>query len=244
MQNVSDVSDLPGLSRIHVSALAAAVLTGENLKANLNERVTDVVEHEAHPGCCLTPAFRGVVGAASVAVVVVDREGFFIHANPSAEALLAYSLSEITKKHITEIVEADAPWVVSEFQHLVAYQTWSGSVLLRRRSEDLLKVSVNAFSRLLPDESAEHIAFLHPTQPEGPAIVRLPQAGLEYGLNVRELCLLHLIASGFDDGEIASILSDGDAPAVEAEKEAVRRKLAVSSGTEAAVKALRERLIA
>jgi PAS domain S-box-containing protein len=177
-----------------------------------------------------------------VAVVVVNPEGYFIYANPAAEALLGYSFSQLTEKHITDIVEAEATWVVSEFEHLMQHQTWSGRVLLRRLEGDLLKVTVNAFSSPLPEGGAEHIAFLDSTYLDGPAIDRLPDAGLALGLTVEDLRLLHLIAAGFNHAEIADILGVTEF-ALKDEVAAVREKMDVSSMTEAVITGVRNGLL-
>jgi PAS domain S-box-containing protein len=201
------------------------------------------VLHTGHSGCCLTPQFRAVTDAAAAPLIVVDGQGFFIYANPAAQALLGYTLDEITQRHITEIVDAETPWVVAEFEHLVVHQTWSGSVLLRRLQGDLLKVAVNAFSSPLPEGGAEHVALLNETLTDGPAIERLPEVAAEAALSVFELSLLQLMSGGFGDAEIAAMLGLSEIE-VKRESRSIRTKLRASSRTEAAITALRERLIA
>jgi DNA-binding NarL/FixJ family response regulator len=151
-------------------------------------------------------------------------------------------MAELTKRHITDVVEAEPTWVTSEFGHLVSHQTWSGRVLLRRLSGDSLKVSVNAYSSPLPDGSAEHVAFLDATYLDGPAIVRLPDAALDYGLTVADLRLLHLIAAGFSDTQIADVLGVSE-KAIKDEFFAVGKKLNASSRVEAVVIAVWGKLI-
>lgn len=205
--------------------------------------VFDVLAHSEHPYCCLTTDFRQVVEYSDVAVIVVDTEGYFIYANREAERLLAYRVSELTERHITEVVQAEVGWVINEFQYLVDRRIWSGRVLLRPRLGQPVKVSVNAFSSSLGHGGAEHIAFLHPSSDEGPAIVRLAGSGVASQLSVEELALLQLLAAGFSDREIAGILGV-DEDFVLSGMDEVRRKLHALSRTEAAIVAMRERLVA
>ena len=205
--------------------------------------VHNVLAHSTHPDCCLTAGFRSVVEESDVAVIVVNPEGYLIYANPQAEALLAYRSSELTERHITEIVQAEVAWVVEEFQILAARQTWSGRVLMRPRLGRPVKVSVNAFSNLMTHGGAEHIAFLQPTSDAGPAIARIPESDVASSLSVDELALLQLIACGFSDDEIAGIRGVSQAD-LAADITAVRQKIGARSRTEAAIVAMRQRLVA
>jgi PAS domain S-box-containing protein len=211
-------------------------------KSELGGAGQNVLRHPSHPGCSLTTAFQNVVCSAPVAVVVVNPEAYFIYANPAAEALLGYSVSQLTEKHITDIVEAEATWVASEFEHLMHHQTWSGRVLLRCLEGDLLKVTVNAFSSPLPEGGAEHVALLDSTYLDGPAIDRVPEAESKIGLTVEDLRLLHLIAAGFNDAEVADILGVTEFK-LKADVAAIREKMDVSSMTEAVITGVRNRLI-
>ena len=184
-----------------------------------------------------------MVEDASIATIVVGPTGYIIYTNAAAAKLLGYGVPELTEKHITEIVEAAPDWVASEFQHLIDNQTWSGRVLFRPPEGGLVKASVNAFSRPLPTDGAEHIAFLQSTFPDGPAIDRLPATELAQQFTTPDLALLHLIAAGFGDAEIAGIRGT-DEPTVKDEVKTVREKLHVASRTEAAIVAMRGRLVA
>lgn len=176
-------------------------------------------------------------------MLVVDGEGFIVYANPQVESLMDYALGKLAGKHITEIVDASASWVASEFSYLADNRLWSGSVLLRRAQGDNLRVSANAFRSVIPGSSAEYIALLHGVGGEGPAICRIPDAGSRYALSVEEVALLELLSEGFIEKEIAAILGSS-VWAVSREQQRLLQKLGVSSRTEAGIKALQEGLVA
>jgi DNA-binding CsgD family transcriptional regulator len=66
---------------------------------------------------------------------------------------------------------------------------------------------------------------------------------VQFGLTVDDRMLLHLIAAGFSDAEIAIILGRGE-PEIARDVALVRRKLQAESRTEAAITALSAHLIA
>ena len=201
-----------------------------------------LLPHDPHNGCVITPAFRGVADNSVVPFLVVDMEGFFIYVNFAAEGVLACSLAELADKQVFEIALAESSQAAAEFEHLRSNGIWSGHALLQPLRGAPLRVAVNAYSHALPDGGAEHVALLHATSIEGPAIDRLPLPATPYGLTPREISLLQLMAEGFADKEVASILGTS-VWTVNKDVGDVIRKLDVSSRTGACVEALKQHVI-
>jgi DNA-binding NarL/FixJ family response regulator len=152
------------------------------------------------PHTSLTSAFRNVVDGAETPVIVLDQAGDFLYCNASARSLFGYGASG----NVTDVVDADPASIASEMQYLQSHTAWSGRLLIRGQQDVQVQVAVNAFRA--PVSRPELIAFLHPTRQDGDAIERLPEAPVQYQLARREVSLLHLLAEGFSDKEIANVL--------------------------------------
>lgn len=198
--------------------------------------------HDRHNGCVITPAFRGVADNSVVPFLVVDLEGFFIYVNSAAEEVLACSLLELSGKQVFEVAFAESSQAAAEFEFLRNNGTWSGRALLQPLRGEPFRVALNAYSHGLPEGGTEHVALLHATSVDGPAIERLALPATPYGLTPREISLLQLMAEGFADKEVASILGTS-VWTVNKDVGDVMRKLNVSSRTGACVEALKQRVI-
>ncbi|HEX5369563.1 MAG TPA: LuxR C-terminal-related transcriptional regulator [Dehalococcoidia bacterium] len=210
--------------------------------SSLITTVFNVLSHAPHPGCVITPAFCSVLDHDSVAVIVVDGTGGFIYCNASAEALLGYDAATLTSRTIFEVVDADSAWITSEFGHLAQHDIWSGRVRLRQLDGGFVRVAVNAFANRAQDSTSEYVAMLHAAAPDEPAIVRLEaQAGVS-GLTARHISVLQLLAEGFADKEVASILNTS-VWTINKDVGTVLHELNASSRTEACIKAVRRQLI-
>ena len=198
--------------------------------------------HVPHDGCAVTPAFRSVVDEYSVAFVVVDAQGMFIYCNSAAETLLGYDAATLTSCSIFDVVAAESAWVASEFEHLMVSGVWSGHVLMRKMLEGEIRVAVNAFKHLLPGAGAEFVATLRVIAADEPAIVRMEHPSTATALTARDISVLQLLAEGFADKEVASILGTS-VWTINKDVGTVMRKLGAASRTEACIRAVRSRLI-
>jgi PAS domain S-box-containing protein len=180
--------------------------------------------------------------SAPVAVLAAGEDGYYVYGNRAAEALLGYDADQLRRTQVADLHEADPAWFEAEFDRFRREQAWSGRVLLRRRRGGAVKVAVNAFVCSLPDGSPEYVCLSHPARPDDPDLERLPCAGFRYGLTSRDIRLLQLVAEGFANKEVASILGLSTA-AVDNGLRAVLQKMNASSRTEACVMALKEHII-
>jgi DNA-binding CsgD family transcriptional regulator len=155
--------------------------------------------------------------------------------------LLGYDADQLRRTQVADLHEADPAWFRAEVDHFKREQVWSGRVLLRRRRGGVVKVGANAFVNNLPDGSVEYISLSHLARREDPDLGRLC-AGFRYGLTSRDIRLLQLVAEGFANKEVASILGLSTA-AVDNGLRAVLQKMNASSRTEACIMALKARII-
>ena len=223
-------------------AFGCSIETAASIHAISMESNAQRPFHAAHPGCVLSPAFHSIVDEYSVAFVVVDAQGMFIYCNSAAEALLGYDAATLTSRSIFDVVAAETPWVASEFEHLSIGRIWSGHVLLRKMLEGQVRVAVNAFSYHLPRGGAEFVATLRAVTADEPAIVRLEGPAPGSDLTARDISVLQLLAEGFADKEVASILGTS-VWTINKDVGDVLRKLGAASRTEACIAAVRTRLI-
>jgi PAS domain S-box-containing protein len=187
-------------------------------------------------------AFRAVMDSAPVAVLAAGEDGYYIYGNRTAQNLLGYDMDQLRRTLVADLLEADPQWFEQEFDRFKREQAWSGRLLLRRRSGGVVKVAVNAFVASLPDGGVEYVGLSHPARPDDPDLERLPCTGFQYGLTARDIRLLQLVAEGFANKEVASILGIHTV-AVDNGLRAIFQKMNASSRTEACVLALKAHII-
>ena len=190
----------------------------------------------------VSAGFRTVMDHAPVAVLAAGEDGYYIYGNRAAQNLLDYDMDQLRCTHVSDLHEADPQWFEAEFERLKREQAWSGRLRLRRRRGGVVKVAVNAFVSTLPDGSAKYVCLSRPAAPDDPDLERLPCAGFRYGLTARDIRLLQLVAEGFANKEVASILGISTAT-VDNGLRAVLQKMNASSRTEACVMALKAHII-
>jgi PAS domain S-box-containing protein len=182
------------------------------------------------------------MGAALVPVFVKDGDGYYIFANRAAELLLGYDPGQIGGKHISDLVESDPEWLEAEFQRFKTQRIWNGLLVFRHRLGDRVQAAVNAFMSTLEGGAALYTGLAHPFA--GDSLPARPPAGAgqRYGLESAEVRLIQLLAAGFTDRDVASVLGLSEW-AVSREVTIVLQKMRVSSRTEACMRAIKASLI-
>ena len=100
-----------------------------------------------------TEILTGIFAGISESILVTDEIGRFIDANPAALELLGYSLEELLKLRVPDIVASDPKAVDSEFSRYLKEGSWSGEYELKTRQGELVPVEIRASVIALPQRT-------------------------------------------------------------------------------------------
>jgi PAS domain S-box-containing protein len=181
--------------------------------------------------------------AAPVAVLATDEAGYYIYGNPAAEALLGYNPVQLREHHAADLHEADPQWFQAQFEQLQRLHSWSGRLVLRHANGSLLKVAVNVFGSRRRGHGVDYVCLSRPLPADALEIGRVvapPEP--HYALDSRDFSALQLMAEGFSDREIASVLGLR-LPSLNRAIGSIFQKMNVTSRTQACIRALKGRLI-
>ncbi|HEX6580833.1 MAG TPA: SpoIIE family protein phosphatase [Actinomycetota bacterium] len=95
-------------------------------------------------GASAEARYRALFESAGDAILIVDREGLCIDANPRATELLGYERRELLSMPVLDLVAAEPGWADEEFRHLIDQERWTGELELRREDGSLVPVDVSA----------------------------------------------------------------------------------------------------
>ena len=88
--------------------------------------------------------YRALFESAGDAILIVNRQGFCIDANPKATELLKYERQELLSMTVVDLVVAEPGWAVEEFRRLIDQGQWTGVIELRRKDGSLVQVDVSS----------------------------------------------------------------------------------------------------
>lgn len=188
------------------------------------------------------------------AMLLANGEGHYVDANPAACALTGYTREELLTRSILDVTPvADRKLGALLWCTLLIVGTQEGEFTTTRKDGARRIVEYRAVANVAP---GLHLAILHDIterklseealrkareELEGKVEQQLARRNL-YGLTFRELTVLHLVAAGKADKEVAHELGIS-CQTVHKHVGNILHKLHAASRTEASVRALREGLL-
>jgi PAS domain S-box-containing protein len=185
--------------------------------------------------------------------IVIHDHGLLLDANPQAAAMLGYELPEIIGRDALSLMAPESRDLVR--QHIVSGHEGAYEVLGLRKDGTTLpmevcgkaasyegrQVRVGVMRDISERKRAEE-ALQKAREELEARVERQTGRGNSYGLTFRELTVLHLMAAGEADKEIALQLGIRSRTASK-HVENILQKMGAASRTEASVRALREGLV-
>ena len=95
-------------------------------------------------GASAEARYRALFESAGDAILIVNRQGFCIDANPRATELLKYERQELLSMTVVDLVVAEPGWADEEFRRLIDQGRWTGVIELRRKDGSLVQVDVSS----------------------------------------------------------------------------------------------------
>ncbi len=102
------------------------------------------VEGSNNKGASAEARYRALFESAGDAILIVDRKGLCIDANPRATELVGYQRQELLSMTVLDLVVAEPGWADEEFRRFIDQERWTGEVDLRRKDGSLVQVDVSA----------------------------------------------------------------------------------------------------
>jgi PAS domain S-box-containing protein len=102
------------------------------------------VQGSNNKGASAEARYRALFESAGDAILIVDRQGLCIDANPRATELVGYQRQELLSMTVLDLVAADPGWADEEFRRFIDQERWTGEVDLRRKDGSLVQVDVSA----------------------------------------------------------------------------------------------------
>lgn len=93
------------------------------------------------------PRFRHLFDELAEPVLVADEDSRYVDANAAACSLLGYTMEELLKLGVADIVASSAEWTAEEYARYLREGHWHGPVRLRRKNGEV--VSAVADARIL-----------------------------------------------------------------------------------------------
>jgi PAS domain S-box-containing protein len=193
----------------------------------------------------LGPGFYEVMERTFVPVLVKNGDGLYIFANAAAEQLLGYGRGQLGGKYIQDISADDPVWLLSEFERFKAEGAWTGILRFHRQDGSIVSACLNAFTATSSAGDNAYIALLRRAGGGESATPALQRRSPSIGEPITsvERGLLQLLAAGFTDRDLASILGRTEW-AVTRDVLILMQKLRVRSRTAACIVAIKVHLIA
>jgi PAS domain S-box-containing protein len=183
-----------------------------------------------------------IMNSVAVPVFALDVDAHYVYENELAQDFLGYDAGVISDKHLTDLVFYDPVLLMAGFQGLKRRGYFSGRVRYKHRNGSLVDADVNTFRKTLADGSTVFVSLVHPLTGVRTKLPEVPLEGSEYGLTGEEVRLLHLLAEGFPDAEVACLLGEPE-DAIGEQVRLVLEKMNASSRTHAVVLALKKRIL-
>ena len=103
-----------------------------------------IFEESNSIGAYAEARYRALFESAGDAILIVDREGRCIDANPRATELLRYERQELLSMTVVDLVVAEPGWADEEFRRFIDQERWTGELELRRRDGSPVQVDLSA----------------------------------------------------------------------------------------------------
>ena len=179
---------------------------------------------------------------APLPVLALDEDGYYVYANQAAQRFLGYEPAEIIGNHLADLVTDDPQLIAGTFERLKQSNQISARVRYRHAEGSLREADVNIFGYVLTDGIRLFVSLVHPLPTVGGGFPQFLETTAKYGLTDVEMRLLQLMADGFSDEPIAILLGITE-EAVAHQVQGVLAKMVAGSRTEAAVLALKNRVL-
>jgi PAS domain S-box-containing protein len=179
---------------------------------------------------------------APLPVMASNEDGYYVYQNAAAQQFLGYEPAEIIGKHLADVLAYDRQLITMTLERLKQRGHLSGRARYRHAEGSLREADVNFFGQALTDGTRVFVSLAHPLPAVSAALPGLLESGTNYGLTDAEMRLLQLIADGFSDEPIAILLGVTQ-EAVAQQVQGVMAKMMAASRTEAAVLALKNRVL-
>jgi len=183
-----------------------------------------------------------VMGRTPVPVLASNEDGYYICENEAAQRFLGYEPAEVIGKHLTDLLAYDPQLIMMTFETLKQRGHMSGRARYRHADGSLCEADVNIFSQVLTNGTRAFVSLAHPLPTLSAGLPELLETRTSYGLTDAEMRVLQLMAEGFSDEPIAILLGSTE-EAVALQIQGVLAKLKAHSRTEAAVLALKNRVL-
>jgi len=183
-----------------------------------------------------------VMDEAPLPVFAVNEDGYYVYANQAAADFVGYDRTDITGKHLTDLVADDTRFVMASFAQLTHRGHISGCVRYKRRDGSLRDADVNVFRQTLADGTRVFVSLGHPLPGLGFMVPEPLQTGADYDLSDEQVRLLQLLAEGFSDAQVARLLGEAE-DTIDRLVHELLEKMNASSRTEAAVLAIKKQVI-
>lgn len=144
-----------GLTRIKSERLA----DGTNGSVPRSRRKRASTEPSRN-GASAEARYRALFESANDAILIVDRNGRCIDANPTATELVGYERHELLSIHIFDLVAAEPGWAEEEFRLFIDQERWTGEVELLRKDRSTVQVDVSATRVDIGDGPAIYLAAM------------------------------------------------------------------------------------
>ena len=204
--------------------------------------------------------FRNIFQSASDAIVYLDTAGAILDVNNKAVELFGGSREELLGKQFTTVGvfrREDLPAIMSSFGSILAGEEAGVQMRIKNRKGEDRFLDCSATSLKTDGETPDMVVLVARDITERKRgedalqkvrediesrVERRAQEANGYGLTFRDLTVLHLVAAGKADKEIATVL--GISPrTVHKHLANILDKMGAASRTEAGVRALREGLL-
>ena len=179
---------------------------------------------------------------APLPVFASDEDGYYVYENQAAQRFLGYEPAEIIGKHLADLVAYDPQLILRTLARLKQRGHTSGRVRYRHADGSLREADANVFRQVLTGGMGVFVSLVHPLPTVSAGFPELLETSVNYGLTAAEMRLLQLIADGFSDEPIAILLGVTE-EAVAQQVHGVLAKMKAASRTEAAVLALKNRVL-
>jgi PAS domain S-box-containing protein len=239
-----------------VQSLGRPVFAGDRVVA-FRGVLTDITERKQAEDALRQSEgrYRTLVEAAPDVIYSLSRDGIITSLNSAFESISGWSRDEWLGKHFAAIIHPDdLPAAAEDFRLTLrgevppvgeyrmlakSGQYLSVETVPRPLIVDGKVVATFGIARDISERKRMEEALQSTREELESAVERQMQLGNPYGLTFRELTVLHLVADGRSDREIAAILGISNQTAHK-HVASILSKMGVGSRTEASVRAVRE----
>ena len=175
-------------------------------------------------------------------VFLRNQEGYFIYENRAAQAFLGYDQTELIQKHVNDLLAVEPQLIAPALEQFAERGYWRGRVPYRLKNGGLVQADISVFMRTLSDGTQLSVTFVGAMPEKTLVSDEVTMTPEKFGLNPAQVLLLQLLVEGFSNTQVASVL-DITVEAVADRLQDLIDAMGVSSRTEAAITAIKARLV-